>query len=187
MPQPNMRNRMIACAAQVVARRGVAGTSFSEVLMLTGASRGSIYHHFPGGKQEMIEAALDWFSDQLERTLDDLRAKNPPAMVEQLVALWRRRLLCNDCESGCSIAASVLGPSGLQLGDVSRLGFARLHAGIVRAMKRGGMEAPDDFVTLFIATVEGATILSRAETQIGPYDTAMAQLQRAFASGSPPP
>ncbi|MEZ7828361.1 MAG: TetR/AcrR family transcriptional regulator [Brachymonas denitrificans] len=184
MSQPSMRDRMIACAAQVVARRGVPGTSFAEVLLLTGASRGSIYHHFPGGKQELIEAALDWFADQLENALNELRASTPAAMLEQLVLLWRNKLLSNDCEAGCAIAAAVLSNAGMQLDEVNRLAFARLHAAVVRAMKRSGMAAPEEFVMLFLSTVQGAIVLCRAEMQIDPYDIAMAQLQRLFALDS---
>ena len=53
------RNRMIAGAARLLARRGLQATSFSTVLAATGAPRGSIYHHFPGGKDELVVAALD--------------------------------------------------------------------------------------------------------------------------------
>ena len=53
------RSRMIAGAARLLAERGLQATSFSTVLAATGAPRGSIYHHFPGGKDELVTAALD--------------------------------------------------------------------------------------------------------------------------------
>ena len=43
------RQDMIIGAAGLLSRRGLQGTSFSEVLAATGAPRGSLYHHFPGG------------------------------------------------------------------------------------------------------------------------------------------
>ena len=54
-----VRQKMVEGASRVLARRGLHATSFSEVLAVTGASRGSIYHHFPGGKAELIEAVLE--------------------------------------------------------------------------------------------------------------------------------
>ena len=51
------RQRMIETAAVVMRERGVEATSFSEVLARSGAPRGSIYHHFPGGKAQLIEEA----------------------------------------------------------------------------------------------------------------------------------
>ncbi len=53
------RDRMIAGAARLLAERGLQETSFSEVLELTGAPRGSIYHHFPDGKDQLIASAID--------------------------------------------------------------------------------------------------------------------------------
>ena len=55
----NVRQRMIAGAGDLLSRRGLQSTSFAEVTQATGTPRGSIYHHFPGGKQELVLAALD--------------------------------------------------------------------------------------------------------------------------------
>jgi TetR/AcrR family transcriptional regulator, lmrAB and yxaGH operons repressor len=49
---------MITGAAQLLAERGLLASSFSEVLDRTGAPRGSIYHHFPGGKDELVSEAI---------------------------------------------------------------------------------------------------------------------------------
>ena len=49
-----VRARMIDGATQILARRGLRGTAFSEVIALAGASRGSIYHHFPGGRGAVL-------------------------------------------------------------------------------------------------------------------------------------
>jgi TetR/AcrR family transcriptional repressor of lmrAB and yxaGH operons len=54
-----VRARMVDGAIALLASRGLEGTSFSEVLELTGAPRGSIYHHFPGGTAELVSAAVD--------------------------------------------------------------------------------------------------------------------------------
>jgi len=48
----DVRARMVAGAARLLAEKGMEGTSFAEVLAATGAPRGSTYHHFPGGKTE---------------------------------------------------------------------------------------------------------------------------------------
>ena len=51
------KEQMIEGAIQLLATKGLQATSFSEVLALTGAPRGSIYHHFPKGKNEMTFSA----------------------------------------------------------------------------------------------------------------------------------
>src|ERR1700678_1638731 len=50
---------MIEAAWLLIAERGLEGMATREVLARTGAPRGSVYHHFPGGRTELIEAALD--------------------------------------------------------------------------------------------------------------------------------
>ena len=52
-PRENVRSNMVEGAVRLLASRGVEGTSFSEVLAAADAPRGSVYHHFPGGKSEL--------------------------------------------------------------------------------------------------------------------------------------
>src|SRR3712207_8589123 len=45
--------------------RGVQGTSFADVLEHSGAPRGSIYHHFGGGKTQLAEEATRWAGEYI--------------------------------------------------------------------------------------------------------------------------
>ena len=59
----DVRERMVAGASQLLATKGLQATSFGEVIELTDTPRGSIYHHFPGGKDELVLAALRQVAD----------------------------------------------------------------------------------------------------------------------------
>lgn len=61
----DVRARMVESAVELLARRGLLATSFSEVLERSGAPRGSVYHHFPGGKDELVGSALDLGGSEL--------------------------------------------------------------------------------------------------------------------------
>ena len=63
-PRGAVRARMVEGAVRLLATRGVEGTSFAEVLEATDSPRGSVYHHFPGGKPELLHAALDLASER---------------------------------------------------------------------------------------------------------------------------
>ena len=54
----SVRERMVDSAVVLLAKRGFQGASFSEVLAHSKAPRGSIYHHFPDGKEQLIAAAV---------------------------------------------------------------------------------------------------------------------------------
>ena len=59
------RVSMISSAAALIGARGLSGTSFSDVLADSGAPRGSIYHHFPGGKKQLAGDVIEWTSGQI--------------------------------------------------------------------------------------------------------------------------
>src|SRR4051812_49001651 len=50
---PDSKKRMVESAALLFREQGYSGTGFRDVIGHSGAPRGSIYHHFPGGKSEL--------------------------------------------------------------------------------------------------------------------------------------
>jgi len=73
MNRGEVRARMVAGAVRLLATRGLEGTSFAEVLTLTDAPRGSVYHHFPGGKSELVHAGLDLAASRALDAMADSR------------------------------------------------------------------------------------------------------------------
>src|SRR3977135_2341731 len=84
------RASMVRSAASLIRSRGVSATSLSDVLAESGAPRGSIYHHFPDGKRQLAEDAIQWTS---ERLLAHLRAgapATPSDVMKRFIAMWRQ-------------------------------------------------------------------------------------------------
>lgn len=52
------KGRIIAAGAELLSRRGYAGTGVKAIVEASGAPFGSVYHFFPGGKEELGAAAL---------------------------------------------------------------------------------------------------------------------------------
>ena len=71
------RQKMIESAVALLATRGLEGTAFSDVLARSGAPRGSIYHHFPQGKDQLVDAALELAGDRALTVLDAVRGSPP--------------------------------------------------------------------------------------------------------------
>jgi AcrR family transcriptional regulator len=165
MGQSNtVREQMIRGAATLLASNGVQGTSLAEVLALTGAPRGSIYHHFPGGKDEMVHAALTSIGDGVASLLDALDG-TPAEVVGAFVDGWQTVLVGSDYRRGCAVAATTLDATDdPDLLAASASIFSSWRAALGRALQRGGMasEEADDFAALCLATVEGALVLGRA-------------------------
>jgi TetR/AcrR family transcriptional repressor of lmrAB and yxaGH operons len=100
-----VRQRMVASAVDLLARRGLQATSFSEVLQHSGAPRGSVYHHFPEGKDQMIGAALGAAGDRAIDLLD-LKAGAPAEEIATwFLHIWREVLIRGKFEAGCAVLA----------------------------------------------------------------------------------
>ena len=54
------RRRLVETTAQLLQRQGLNGTGVLEVLRESGAPRGSLYFHFPGGKEQLTVEAIDY-------------------------------------------------------------------------------------------------------------------------------
>ena len=105
----NPRAKMIRSAALLISQRGVEGTSFSDVLALSGAPRGSIYHYFPGGKTQLVEEAACYAGDAMAAELVAcLEHDDPLEVVKAFAAFYRPALHETDYALGCPIVASAL-------------------------------------------------------------------------------
>ena len=177
---------MIISAAILMRERGVEATSFSEVLEHSGAPRGSIYHHFPGGKAQLIEEATRYAGDYTAAGLATALADEEPlAAVAGFAAMWREILRDSDYEAGCPVVAATLeGERSPSARDAAQVAFTRWEELIARALVPHGLdpERAGSLATLVIASIEGAVILSRAQRSKRPLERVMAELERHLAA-----
>ena len=64
------RERMIVSAALLIRERGAQSTAIADVLAHSGAPRGSAYHHFPGGRTQLLCEAIDFAGEYIARRID---------------------------------------------------------------------------------------------------------------------
>ena len=167
-----VRGKMVEGAALLLAKHGLQATSFSEVLKATGAPRGSIYHHFPEGKDQLVDAALDLVA---QRMLDGLAAqagRTAEEITAYVIGAWRYVLERSGFGAGCAVlAVTVAADSAELLGHAagifrawrSRLGELYAGAGLAEA-------AAARFAVSVIAATEGAVVMSRAERSLEPLE-----------------
>jgi AcrR family transcriptional regulator len=102
----NTRAKMVAGAADLMSRRGVNATSMRDVVRHTGTPRGSIGHHFPGGKQQLIEDALVFAGSQVSGPLKSLTEQHGAIRgLRAFIALWRQTLERSKFQAGCPVLA----------------------------------------------------------------------------------
>jgi TetR/AcrR family transcriptional regulator, lmrAB and yxaGH operons repressor len=169
------RSRMIEAASELFGQRGYHATAFSDVIEASGAPRGSIYFHFPGGKQELAREAIALAGDEIEETVAQAatRAKDPGSFIRALAEGMVERLEGSDYRHGCSIATMVLelAPYDEELSVEFDTVFARWRAALVGCFEGWGI-TPDTggvLADLVMSAFEGALILSRAARSSEPF------------------
>ncbi|WP_026342676.1 TetR/AcrR family transcriptional regulator [Nocardia sp. BMG111209] len=170
------RDRMIDAAVDALRKQGLAGMSFTEVLAASGAARGAIYHHFPGGKAELVAEAARLHGHEVADRLADLSGAGPRAVVEAFLAMARPVVEDSVTGCGCAIAAVTVSPGteGDELRAIAATTFATWAHHLTAALVTAGMspEAAGDLAQLLIALLEGAQVLCRAAADPEPFERA---------------
>lgn len=186
------RDRMIDGTIRLLATRGLQGSSFSEVLKLTDAPRGSIYHHFPDGKEQMVGEAIQRASDQALAHLGADEA-TPLDVADRFIQMWRDLLVHTGQHAGCSVVAVTVAADTPGLVDRAGAIFRSWESHLARRFEAGGV-APShaaDLAAVLVAGCEGAVVMSRAERSLEPFDRTARVLRSlvlgAEASGSARP
>ncbi len=173
-----VRERMVASAVDLLARRGLQATSFSEVLERSGAPRGSVYHHFPAGKNQMIDAALDAAGATAIELLDRKAGEPAEEIARWFLHIWREVLIRGKFEAGCAVLAVAVAAETPALLDHTARVFRTWRVKLAELLEQGGL-APKDaarFAATLVASSEGAVVLARAEQNLEPFDLVAEQL-----------
>jgi TetR/AcrR family transcriptional regulator, lmrAB and yxaGH operons repressor len=173
-----VRARMVDGAIALLASRGLEGTSFAEVLELTGTPRGSVYHHFPGGKDELVGAAIE---GALQRALDLMASRDgaaAPDIAEFFLSAWRQTLTGSGFRAGCALVAVAVATESPALRQQTAEAFRRWRDQLTVLLEHGGLSraAAARHAALLLAASEGAVIISRALGDLSAFDSAAALL-----------
>ncbi|MFC5099696.1 TetR/AcrR family transcriptional regulator [Kibdelosporangium philippinense] len=87
----DVRKAMVRSAVTLFRERGIAGTSLADIIEHSGAPRGSIYHHFPGGKNQIAAEATAWAGELMNRMIGKF-GDDPIALTHALFEFWRGEL-----------------------------------------------------------------------------------------------
>jgi TetR/AcrR family transcriptional repressor of lmrAB and yxaGH operons len=175
---PGVRQRMVASAVNLLARRGLQSTSFSEVLEHSGAPRGSVYHHFPRGKDQMIASALDVAGGRAIELLDQKAGAPAEEIAAWFLHIWREVLIRGKFQAGCAVLAVAVAADSPELLDQTARVFRTWRRRLAELLEQGGLRAVDAarFAAVLVASSEGAVVLARAEQSLEPFELVAEQL-----------
>jgi TetR/AcrR family transcriptional repressor of lmrAB and yxaGH operons len=157
---------LLNSAALLFRRQGYAATGVNQILESAEVKAGSLYHHFPDGKQELAAAVVDGVGGDIERRLRSFLDSD--LAVADIVDAWIDLMgagLSSDRRDGCPIEpiATESVNASPQVRDASARAFGGWCSAVADRLRVDGW--PDDEANqtalAVIALLEGALILSR--------------------------
>ena len=175
------RTKMLISAAEVMRERGAAGVTIDEVLTRSGAPRGSVYYHFPEGRNQILAEALQYAGDAITADIDDAAGRGAKVLLRQFVEFWERVLVDSDFNAGCPVVAAAIGSADddvLLAAEAGRI-FAHWRTALTWAFVADGFveSDADSLAVMSIAALEGAVVLCRSTTQQRPAAQSHEQLE----------
>jgi TetR/AcrR family transcriptional repressor of lmrAB and yxaGH operons len=175
------RHRMLLSAAEVLRERGAAGVTIDEVLTRSGAPRGSVYYHFPEGRNQILTEALRFAGDSIASDIDDAVGQGGVPLVRNFVEFWERTLADSDFNAGCPVVAAAIGSADddPELSAVAGEIFTRWRAALTRAFVADGFDEADagSLAVTCIAALEGAVVLCRCIRSAEPLRDVAQQIE----------
>ncbi|MCI0623625.1 MAG: TetR/AcrR family transcriptional regulator [Acidobacteria bacterium] len=176
---------LICALTDVFRTHGYEGASLSQIATATGLEKASLYHRFPGGKEDMVAAVVNhmnrWFQ---ERVFTPLEGPGKPAQKIRLIAKHLREFYGDGNKScvldtlslpGGSVALRHNVAAALQAWIQAFAGIAR-EAGASRAEARERAEQA-------IVEIEGSLVLTRVLGDRRPFHRTMERLPELLVPG----
>jgi TetR/AcrR family transcriptional repressor of lmrAB and yxaGH operons len=164
---PDSKWKTLAAAVKLFRQQGYHGTALNDILAAAGSPRGSLYFHFPGGKEEIGESALTLAGEAVRQGI--VRAAEVSDSTEMFLTRVARAMAADleksDYQEGCPIATTALETSAQSevLGEATSAAFRKWEIEISSGLERFGMtrDEADQVATMVLSQLEGALLLAR--------------------------
>ncbi len=192
MPQETLtksertRQFIVEQAANLFNKKGYAGTSMDDILQATGLSKGGIYGNFKS-KEDIALAAFEHAVGMVAQEIKQ-RTKARQHVLDKLKAVvefYQERMFSPPVEGGCPIQNTAVEADDSNpvlrervknaINDWAQSIQFVLQRGVERGEVRAGADL-EAFTVQFIATLEGAILLSRLYQNIEYFNIVSDQL-----------
>lgn len=182
MDDLDTRDRLVRVASGLFRRKGYSGVGLAEILTEAGLPKGSLYYHFPGGKQELADAATRWAGRWLEALLDkifagaDSFAAGALAVCEAIAAAVTSEAHVPACPVLSILQAAPVEP---RLRVTAQEVYGRWTDCIAAHAARLGQVNPREDAFLLHIKLQGAWVMAFAQQSNAPFVLLATELRRA--------
>lgn len=165
--------KLVRTAVLLFQARGYHAVGVSEILAKSGVPKGSLYHHFPDGKEGLAVAAVEWLANEMVRHFNKAaQSKIPPKkLVEKLfkdTGVWLRK---HKFSQGAllSVLAQEMTPENALLFPAVKLAYKQVIASLAEALSTTESDnEADALAKTVLASLDGAIAICRAEQSTKP-------------------
>jgi AcrR family transcriptional regulator len=160
------KHRLLESTSGLLTTRGFSATGVTEIVAMSGVPRGSLYHHFPDGKEQVAAGAIEQSGHAIVYALREM-IKEAGTLVEgirQFCDYYIRELEISDFARGCPLATVALETSATDnpVQQQTATAFDNIVAVVADQMSIEGFDKPHDLAVVIVATIEGALVLAKA-------------------------
>lgn len=173
------RDQLLGIIAEVFREHGYEGASLALIGEATGLGKGSLYHFFPCGKEEMARAVIahidGWFEENVFAPLRD--SAEPSVGIEQMLA--ETDSYFRSGRRVCLIGAFALDESRDLFAGQIRSYFSRWVTHLADALARSGHRPGEasELAEEAVAAIQGALTLARAANDLDVFSRALRRLR----------
>lgn len=185
------RDRIIATTSALLTRQGYHATGLNQIVRESGTPRGSLYHYFPHGKEELAAEAVRHRGEQMRAHVaaELARYDDPARAIVELVRTMVTNLVRRDFETGAPVAAVAMEASSASepLRRACEAVYAAVRGPIEATLLAHGLdgEAARRRATAVVASLEGGLVLSYTLRDAGPLEAVGEMLEVMLAQRNP--
>ncbi|BDI30754.1 TetR family transcriptional regulator [Capsulimonas corticalis] len=183
MSRSDTRERFINTTARLLQERGYAATNMADIVAESGAPKGSLYFHFPGGKEELVAAAVVHSSEMIRQLMVDsfASAKTASEGFDALIDAYARSLAQTDYRAGCPVGTvAVEAPDLPIVRSAVAAVFQSWREALREALTRMGAQdgRADELATFILSIIEGGLAVAKGTQSLEPLESAKREVSR---------
>ncbi|MEU5266699.1 TetR/AcrR family transcriptional regulator [Amycolatopsis sp. NPDC021455] len=168
------RQRMLDTAADLFQTQGYHATGLTQLTTAGGAPKGSLYFHFPGGKEQLAAEAVRLSSERTGAMFEAILRDAPDAAtgIDRAVDALANFLTESDFQRGCPLATVALDAAAASepIREACAEGYGSWHDVLAGYLVRQGLttERAEELATVVLAAIEGGLLLARTRRDLAP-------------------
>jgi TetR/AcrR family transcriptional repressor of lmrAB and yxaGH operons len=166
------RARVLQTAAELFQQQGYNATGLNQVLADSSAPKGSLYFHFPGGKEQLAAESVALSGGELGQRMAAVvaAASGPAEAITALGELFAQSLEASGFRNGCPVATVALEAAGDSepIRAVCDGVYSAWQSGLARALRDWGVPdaQADPLAAVTVSSLQGALLLARVQRNV---------------------